>query len=401
MTARRPGRDAEHLDGAFAEFSLLRGRFNQFAARTAHRLFGGGALSFEILLSGLLWLILAALVILEGHHRKFFSLDAAAIHARMLVAVPLFLWCSALLDRAARDACASLVKVGIVAGAAKDVLDRQATRLARLFNSALLQVVLVVGVVAIGLLTPRDYLPGVSSFAGNMTDDVAGSLAGRWYVWVCLPVFRFVLLRLCVMFLLWTYLIWKLSRQRLHLVASHPDRAGGLGLLEVAQTQLLIFVLAIAVIDAAAFAEMSRLSELIEQDVYVHSFLIALVGLAVICGPLLFLSAPLFQCRRLGNIEFGALAHEYSTLFRKRWIETGSAEHDNLLGASDIQSLADLDGSYQNVRTMRVLPVTGTLVVVILGCAAVPHLPLLLLKYPMTDLISDLVQTMIGVEGRQ
>jgi hypothetical protein len=45
---------------------------------------------------------------------------------------------------------------------------------------------------------------------------------------------------------------------------------------------------------------------------------------------------------------------------------------------------------------MRVLLATKTLMLVLLASAAVPHLILPLLKYPIAVLVSDLTQVMIG-----
>ncbi|MBN2629921.1 MAG: hypothetical protein JXR75_05215 [Rhodobacteraceae bacterium] len=191
-------------------------------------------------------------------------------------------------------------------------------------------------------------------------------------------------------------LIWHLSRHDLALLGLHPDRAGGLGLIEVAQAQLVMFVLAIGAIDAAALAETFQLVAPDHTQVYLHVFLVALVGVVVICAPLLLLVPMLYRCRRRAMVEFSALAHEYSRQFQRRWIEPDQTEAGNPLGSGDIQSPADLASAFENLQKMRVMPVTMTLVWVILGAATVPHLPLLLLEYPISDLITNLVEVMIG-----
>ncbi|SEM44663.1 hypothetical protein SAMN04488103_101179 [Gemmobacter aquatilis] len=394
MTANPSGRPQADKDSPFAQFSLLGGPFHDFATKAATRVTGGDSLVFFTGLSVFVWLVLALLATVEGHADKFFSLGTTAVHGRFLVAIPLIFWCEKLLAQATRDACAGLVSTGVVTGEAKAALDSDATRLERISDSWWLQFGLLFAVVIFSFSAASEYLPGESAAKSNMTSV---SLAGKWYWLVCLPLFRFVMARMFWLLGIWVYLIWRLSRQPLALTASHPDRAGGLGLLEVAQAQLVVFVLGIAALDAAALAETFQHVAPNEAQIYVHVFLVALVGVLVVCGPLLLLVSPLFRCRRRGMIDFSALANAYSVKFQQRWIGPAKPDLSELLGTGDIQSLADLATGYENVRTMRVLPVTNTLLFLILCAAAVPHAPLLLMKYPMTDLISGLVQNIIGI----
>jgi hypothetical protein len=382
-------------EGSFARFSLLGGPFHDLATRVFAR-FGirrsggvGVGLGFG------LWLVMAFLAWAEGMQAGFFSLETTGIHVRLLVALPLVLFCAVLFDRAVRDACNSLIEGGIVADHAKASLDRTAHRLVRLSKSWWLQLGLMATVVIAGLVTPPVYLPGLSSDSANLT-IISDSLAGQWYWYVCLPIFRFVIIRFMFLLALWTYQIWRISRQPLHLAASHPDRAGGLGLLEVAQAQLVVFIVALASLDAAALVETSQTAEPTEAHVLMHVILVALAGAVIILGPLLCLVGPLYRARRDALVEFGALAQEYSRRFQMRWIGPGQPDYGELLGSGDIQSLADLGNSFQNVQHMRVLLINKSLLLVTMACAALPHVVLPLLKYPVTVLLLDLTKIVIG-----
>src|SRR6478736_1025990 len=57
------------------------------------------------------------------------------------------------------------------------------------------------------------------------------SLAGKWYAYVSLPLFQFLLLRWYYRLLIWAAFLWHISRIPLQLVPTHPDRVGGLGFL--------------------------------------------------------------------------------------------------------------------------------------------------------------------------
>jgi hypothetical protein len=384
-----------NVDGAFARFSLIGGPFHALSAAIAPRLGRAARVTVGTGLSVLLWLILAALASAAGAADRFFSLETTAVHVRMLVVVPLILWCTELFDRAVQNACLALVERGIIAGATKAALDADALRLMRFNKTWWVQLGLMAGVIIAGLLAPLSFLPGTSSSASNLS-SMPPTIAGYWYWLVCLPAFRFVMARFLCLWAVWVVLLWHLSRRELSLRALHPDRAGGLGLIEVAQAQLAVFVLAIGVIDAAALAETFQTVAPNHAQVYLHVFLVTQIGLVVICAPLLLLVSMLYRCRRRAMVEFSALAYDYARLFQQRWIEPDRTETGNPLGSGDIQSLADLASAYETLRTMRVLPVTLTLVWVIIGAATLPHLPLLLLEYSIGDLITDLVEAMIG-----
>lgn len=382
-------------DGAFSQFSLIGGPLHALSTAIAPRLNDTARVTVGTGLSVALWLILAVLATAAGLADRFLSLETSAVHVRMLLVVPLILWCTELLDRAAQNACSALVQCGIISGATKVALDADALRLMRLIKSWWVQLGLLVIVVIGSILTPPSLLPGISSSASNLS-PMPPTVAGYWYWLVCLPAFRFVMARFLCMWAVWVVLLWHLSRHDLALLGLHPDRAGGLGLIEVAQAQLVLFVLAIGAIDAAALAETFQTVVPNNPQVYLHVFLVTQVGVVMICAPLLFLVPMLYRCRRRAIVEFSALAHEYSRQFQRRWIEPDRTEIGTPLGSGDIQSLADLASAYESLRTMRILPVTPMLVWVIIGAATLPHLPLLLLEHPIGDLITNLVEAMIG-----
>jgi len=61
------------------------------------------------------------------------------------------------------------------------------------------------------------------------------SLAGLWFAFISAPLFRFLLLRWIWRMSLWTVFLWRVSRLKLYLVATHTDLAAGLGFLPEGQ----------------------------------------------------------------------------------------------------------------------------------------------------------------------
>ena len=76
--------------------------------------------------------------------------------------------------------------------------------------------------------------------------------------------------------------------------------------------------------------------------------------------------------------------------FDAKWLRGGGATDEQLLGSADIQSLADLANSLEVVRTMRVLPVTKELVLVVAATILVPIVPLTLTIMPLDELLKKL-----------
>ena len=79
------------------------------------------------------------------------------------------------------------------------------------------------------------------------------------------------------------------------------------------------------------------------------------------------------------------------TEFDEKWLR-GGARDEALLGAADIQSLADLANSYAVVRQMRSVPFSFSDVKVLLAAFLVPMLPLLLTMMPLEELAQRLIK---------
>jgi hypothetical protein len=73
-----------------------------------------------------------------------------------------------------------------------------------------------------------------------------------------------------------------------------------------------------------------------------------------------------------------------------RWPGDGAQIDDPIVGINDIQTLADLDGGYQFVQTMRTAPFTWQAMLFIAVATLSPVAPLLLTMMPLEELLSKL-----------
>jgi hypothetical protein len=174
------------------------------------------------------------------------------------------------------------------------------------------------------------------------------SLAGRWYVFVSLPLFRFLALRWLVrLMVVWYRFLWLMAQIPLRLNALHPDRMGGLGFLNnsvfaflpvlVAQTSLLA-----AQIAERIWHEGATLPQFKFEILAIVVFLMLLVLL-----PQTFFTIQLERAWRTGAGEYGVLGSHYVDAFRRKWLGGHPHTRESLIGSSDIQSLADLANGFE------------------------------------------------------
>jgi hypothetical protein len=78
--------------------------------------------------------------------------------------------------------------------------------------------------------------------------------AGLWYHCIAVPILQFFMFRWLWRLFIWTLFLRDLSRLDLDLVATHPDRAAGLGFLGGAHLTLAIFPFAFSCVLSAQVA---------------------------------------------------------------------------------------------------------------------------------------------------
>src|SRR5262249_7427672 len=103
----------------------------------------------------------------------------------------------------------------------------------RLRNSVLFEVLLLIFVFTVGNWVWRQGISLSISTWYSAQEGAQRSLtpAGYWYVFVSLPIFRFIMYRWYFRLFIWYRFLWQVRRLPLRLNLYHPDRVGGLGFL--------------------------------------------------------------------------------------------------------------------------------------------------------------------------
>jgi hypothetical protein len=113
--------------------------------------------------------------------------------------------------------------------------------------------------------------------------------------------------------------------------------------------------------------------------------------LVFVLGPLCIFAPHLLRCKRLGRRAYGAIASRYVEAFDQKWNVPHPASPSDFLGASDIQSLADMGNSYTVVEAMRPVPFDRADIIIVAVYALVPVAPLILTLIPLNKLITQLL----------
>jgi hypothetical protein len=216
--------------------------------------------------------------------------------------------------------------------------------------------------------------------------------AGFWYVFVSIPILRFVLLRWYMRLFIWFRFLWHVSRINLNLVPTHPDRAAGLAFLGKSAYAFGPILFAQGVMLAGLVAErvLYRGESLVSFKLQIGGF-VAFFVLAIL-GPLLMFTRQMAHAKRKGLSDYGLLAQRYVESFQRKWVLSDPTPSEELLGAADIQSLADLGNSYALVREMLPVPFGLQDIARLAAATAAPLLPLLLTIFSADELILRVIK---------
>jgi hypothetical protein len=113
--------------------------------------------------------------------------------------------------------------------------------------------------------------------------------------------------------------------------------------------------------------------------------------LLLVLGPLCVFSPRLAQAKREGLLEYGALASRYVEGFDQKWLRGGAPLDEPLVGSGDIQSLNDLAGSFEIVKSMRTFPFGKAVLLQTAVAGLAPLLPLTLTMISLEEIVKRLL----------
>lgn len=338
-------------------------------------------------------LLLATLGSSAGGVGRLSFFHDVEVHVRFLVALPVLVAAELIVHSRIRPVVRRFVERRIVLPQDLPRFHSAIESAIRLRNSIPVEVGLVVFVYTFGLWLWH----GRTGIEASTWYAMPGGRwhltpAGVWYVFVSIPILQFILLRWYLRLFIWFRFLWRVSRINLNLFPTHPDRSAGLAFLGKSAYAFgpILFaqgaMLAGLVASRVLYGGESLLSFKLQMSGFVAFFLVAILG------PLLMFTPQMARAKRKGLADYGLLAQRYVESFEQKWVLRDPAASEELLGAADIQSLADLGNSYALVRDMRSVPFGLEDISRLAAATAAPLLPLLLTIFSPEELIMRVIK---------
>ena len=353
----------------------MRVQFSLFEGDRVNRLFGSIGVGSRrasdlvarcLILVGLTWVSLAVLAFFGGVGKgpggeNFFK-DIAA-YMQLLLGLPLFVVAERIVSVHTREAANQFVSTGAIKHQDAARLDQFNGIVAKLRKSitpdlVCLSIAYFLSVMTILPLlddekqTWHAYIP-----EGGIHEAL--SAAGWWELLIALPLLNYWWLRWIWKIILWSCYLFRLSRFRLRLLASHPDRTGGIGFLSDVQTRFGLVILAYGITNVASTIAYKMAFE--GATLGDHSVWGPLVGF-IIGAPLLF-TIPLFmftkqlhRAKKRAVERYHTRAIERAIAFERKWLERRSHGKYDPSGEAELIGLSNLNTVYDHIRKMRVVP---------------------------------------------
>jgi hypothetical protein len=316
------------------------------------------------------------------------------VHVRLLVSLPLMIAAEVTIHGRLKMILGQFIQRRIIAGPALQRFGAIIESAMRLRNSVAVELILLGIVLLAGRLLSQGVI-GLHSDTWGVTMTAAGAAttpAGIWYQFVSVPISQFLLLRWYFRLFIWIRMLWQISRLELNLVATHPDRACGLGFLDGTVLAMAPLLLAHTSMMTGALANRLVYEGAKLPDYYVEIVALALFLVVLTLGPLCLFTRSLLKARLLGLATYGRLASDYVIGFDRKWIAGERPADEPLVGSGDIQSLADLANSFQVVQSIVPFPFGRSSLLGLAAIIAGPMLPLSLTMFSPQELLLRLLR---------
>jgi hypothetical protein len=228
---------------------------------------------------------------------------------------------------------------------------------------------------------------------GNANGGVG--FAGAWYIYVSRPIFAGLMAIWAWRLLVLWFLVWRLSQLELRLVATHPDRVGGLGFVEGAAIASAPVVLAMSVVLASIWGH-----QVLYHGVHVDRIkplaVLFVAGMVVLFnGPLLVMGRTLAAYRRRKMLEYSELVGRHGRLVDHKWIKKEDVGAAEILEAPELGPTVDINAIFEAVARMRVAPIGKRSVLPVAFAAAVPLIPVFAIEVPIKEMLKSLAGALL------
>jgi hypothetical protein len=303
----------------------------------------------------------------------------AAVHVRLLVAVPILLTLDHVFPKICRKVLELLIEQDFIPLDALPRFERTLRTAVRSTDSALPELILALFAATVGIATVMGHVPVI-----GFTHRTPLSPAQVWYALLDVPLFQFLLWRSLWRWVVWARVLFNLARIPLQLVCTHPDRCGGIAFLRLPSIDYCAMLLFAA--SSVVCSEWGSYFEFGSSLATFKPLLIVFGAFATLLafGPLLLFGPLLAHVRRAGLLEVGGVATDESRRFHRRWIE-GKDRGGRNFGV-EVQGLAAAAQTYrETVEQMRVVMFGKGDMITLLVATLLPSIPVIVMRVPKED----------------
>ncbi len=324
------------------------------------------------------------------------------VHARFLIAVPLFLIAEGVTHAITTQLLPHFVRSGVVPEAELPRLREALSRFGELRNSSvpwIAIVALVVSVASVSALQGRvhevEWAVDVSQLSGQSEAVRHFGFGGWWLLLVGRPIFLTLLLGWLWRVVMLAGLFRAIAKLDLAIVPTHPDGAGGLGFLERLPTSFAPVALAISAVAASNWAHGVVYHGVSVESLRLQMGAAVVVLLVIFLSPMLMFGGVLRRAKRQALLDYGVLVGRHGRLVHRRWIEGRPLSDDAVLNAPELGPVADTLALYGAIQHMRTLPLGRSSVLPLVLAAALPMLLLAAIQIPVGKLLRTLVTALL------
>ena len=344
------------------------------------------------------WLPLVIITAVFSPDRLLGLLKDYMVYSRIAIAVPVLLIGQFLMDDRSCVIVAHIRKAKLLGSEDLGKLKSMMTGLRRLRDSVFPELLIVALIIVEFALVGKSKVATAPDFAVYRDGGVARLTQAGWYYWlVSLPIYQFLLALNLWKWLVWSFLLVRLSRMDLRLVATHPDAHGGLGFLGLSAAGFTPIAFALS----AAIGGNWR-NQILNYGASLSSFklpAIILFVLMFICAlaPLTFFVIRLALLRKKAMLDYGVLAQAHVVNLDQKWFSDRESNREPHFTAQEVTALADLTIAYGHIRRMRPLPADISTLVGLALAVAAPLFPVVLAEIPFSVIVKGLFQAVKAV----
>jgi hypothetical protein len=345
---------------------------------------------------GITWL---PIVILCGINGTLYSgvqmpfLSDVAMQARLLLALPFLIIFKTAIENKVKDVLTYMSIELLDAEDRQQLVTNGFRRARQLSNSALAEIVMFVIVIiaTVSLVKGGVYSTleeGTTSWMVTAEDNREKlSMAGYWAVLVSIPIIQLLILRWLGYYIVWVLFLLHFSKAKIKLIPTHADKAGGLGILILAQRSFNLFFVAITIIFAGELTATLLFHPETFDTIRSEGIAFIVVCLFLLIFPLTFFSGKLLKIKNEGLLQLGNLSADLSRKFEREWVNDTPVDKILVQKEIDPSLVYDYSEMYASLQELRVIPITLRDIAGMAFVLFLPFVPIIFIHFSVAELL--------------